>query len=79
MLEQIDGIGNISRLKERLTRDSYKKLVIFGAGINGLFISECLDEYNWTAFLDNKVKTVSNVKQFFMLNKAFYGIGGIRS
>ena len=60
MLEQIDGIGNISRLKERLTRDSYKKLVIFGAGINGLFISECLDEYNWTAFLDNKVKTVSN-------------------
>lgn len=59
MLEQIDGIGNISRLKERLTRDSYKKLVIFGAGINGHFISECLEEFNWTAFLDNKVETVS--------------------
>lgn len=59
MLEQIDGIGNIYRLKERLTRDSYRKLVIFGAGYNGLFIRECLDEFNWTAFLDNKVETVT--------------------
>jgi len=60
MLEQIDGIGNISRLKERLTRENFKKIVIFGAGYNGLFIRECLDEFNWTAFLDNKVETVAN-------------------
>ena len=49
MLEQIDGFRNIANLKKRLNRYAHKKLVIFGAGYNGMFIRECLAEYNWIA------------------------------
>ncbi len=58
MLEQIDGWGGICRLQERLIKDSHKKLLIFGGGYNGVFLRECLSEFNWVAYLDNKVETV---------------------
>jgi len=57
MLEQIET-GGVSDIKKRLIRDAHKRLLIFGAGYNGIFLRECLSEFNWFAFLDNKVETV---------------------
>jgi FkbM family methyltransferase len=62
MLEQINGVYGLNAgsggIMEKLTRNAHKKLLIFGAGYNGMFLREFLPEFNWFAFLDNKVETV---------------------
>ncbi len=60
MLEKIDGYGGILGLKEKLIKNSYKKILIFGGGYNGIFLAACLREFNIAGYLDNKVQTVIN-------------------